>query len=199
MQWCLCSPRPNALPCSPVIRAAQNSPTISTPPDRQTPQVVCPVHFVMTLHVSMSHNLTAPSELPLTNFFPYGDNAMVHTQLSPSRQSFLICFPLSKFHIRSVPSNEQVIIRCPSGRCMVVQIELVCPSNFWRGVIAGVSFVLVLGEAMLQNLNCGVQHHFSFHPSHFRIITYEDNDGRWTAGHNDNGRFCKVRVESFIS
>lgn len=113
---------------------------------------VCPGHFVMTLHVSMSHNLTAPSELPLTNFFPYGDNAMVHTQLSPFRQSFLICFPLSKFHIRSVPSNEQVIIRCPSGRCMVVQIELVCPSNFWRGVIPGVSFVLVLGEAMLQNL-----------------------------------------------
>ncbi|KAG1825496.1 uncharacterized protein BJ212DRAFT_278429 [Suillus subaureus] len=68
----------------------------------------------------MSHNFTPPSPLPpLTTFFPSGDNAIIHNSLSPSRQSSPICFPLFRFHTRSEPSLEQVIIRCPSGRCMV--------------------------------------------------------------------------------
>ncbi|KAG1852844.1 hypothetical protein DFJ58DRAFT_728345 [Suillus subalutaceus] len=89
---------------------------------------VCPVHFAITLPVSMSHSLTPPSELPLTAFFPSGDNAIVHTPLPPVRQSFPICFPLFKFHIGSEPSDEQVIIRCPSS-----------------GVIAEPSCVLTMG------------------------------------------------------
>jgi hypothetical protein len=60
----------------------------------------------------------------------------------------------------------------------------VCPSNFWQCVIAGVSFVLLMGEAMLQN-SYQVQRHLSFHSSNFKIITYEDSgDGR--AAENSN-------------
>ncbi|KAG2032005.1 hypothetical protein BDR03DRAFT_971359, partial [Suillus americanus] len=77
----------------------------------------------MTLHVSMSHNLTTSSPLPLTTFFPSGDNAILYTSLSPSLQASPICFPLFKFHTRSEPSFEQVMIRCPPGRCMAPQTE----------------------------------------------------------------------------
>lgn len=85
---------------------------------------VCPVHLLMTLPVSTSHNLTAPSSLPLARFFPSGDKAIVCTSLSASRQSFPICSPLSKFHTRSEPSSEQVMIRCPSNRCMTLETGL---------------------------------------------------------------------------
>src|SRR5258707_9394798 len=61
---------------------------------------VCPVHSVMTLPVLISHNPTAPSLLPLTNWFPSGDNVIAYPPLSPPRQSFPICSPLFKFHIR---------------------------------------------------------------------------------------------------
>ncbi|KAG2365092.1 initiation factor eIF2 gamma, C terminal-domain-containing protein, partial [Suillus spraguei] len=70
----------------------------------------------MTLAVSMSHNLIPPSPLPLTAFFPSGDNAMVHTSVSPSRQSPPSCFPLSMFHTRSEPSAEKVIIHLAGVR-----------------------------------------------------------------------------------
>jgi hypothetical protein len=92
----------------------------------------------------MSHNLTSPSKLPLTIFVPSGDNAIVSTPLSPSRQSFHICFPLFKLHTRSEPSSEQVIIRCPSSRCMAP-----CPSNFLLGFIVDVSCFPMMGEAMI--------------------------------------------------
>ncbi|KAG2133731.1 hypothetical protein DEU56DRAFT_913848 [Suillus clintonianus] len=48
-----------------------------------------------------------PSSLPLITFFPSGDNAILYTAPSPSRQSSPICFPLSKFHTHSEPSFEQ--------------------------------------------------------------------------------------------
>ncbi|KAG1821289.1 hypothetical protein EV424DRAFT_1539177 [Suillus variegatus] len=87
----------------------------------------------------MSHNLTPPSSLPLTTFFPSGDNAMVFTLVSPSRQSSSICFPLFKFHTRSEPSHEQVIIRCPPGRCgaidpldILAQLRLSFHPTTWR-------------------------------------------------------------------
>ncbi|KAG1906777.1 uncharacterized protein F5891DRAFT_478957 [Suillus fuscotomentosus] len=107
----------------------------------------------------MSHNLTPPSSLPLTTFFPFRDNAMVHTSISPSRQSSPICLPLFKFHTRSEPSTEQVIIRSPPGRCIASLTESACPSNFWQGVIAGPSFLLTMGEDILAQLR------LSFHPT----------------------------------
>jgi hypothetical protein len=131
----------------------------------------------MTLPVSIFHNLSAQSLLPLTTFFSSGDKTIILTALLSFRQSSAICFSLLKFHTRS--EYKQVMIRCPPGKCMALQIELLCPSNFWRGIITDVSFFLVVGEAMLQNLNCGVQRHLSFYPSNFKIITYEDNDDRW--------------------
>jgi hypothetical protein len=155
----------------------------------------------MTLQVTMSHNLTVPSSLPPATFFPSGDNAMVHVllpssrqvcfpltaffpfwdnallsvSLFPSLQSSPICFPFFKFHARSEPSCEQVMIRCPPGRCTTPQTSLVCPSNFCRGVIADVSFVLAVGEVMLwQNFDYGVQCHLSLYLSNFEIVTYEE-------------------------
>jgi hypothetical protein len=81
--------------------------------------VVCPINLAMTFLVSTSHNLTVPSVLPLATVPLVGDNAIVHTAFfSPSsRQSSPICAPLSRFHSRSEPSHEPVIIRCPPGRC----------------------------------------------------------------------------------
>jgi len=71
---------------------------------------------------------------------------MVRTLLSPSRHSSPICFPLSKFHARSEPSIEQVMTCCPSSRYITSEIGLVCPSNFWQGIIVNVSVVLMFDE-----------------------------------------------------
>jgi len=131
----------------------------------------------MTLHVLMSHNLTAPSSLPLTTFFPSGDNAMLLTLLSPSLQSFPICFALFKFHTLSEPSNEQFMIHCPLGWCMTPLVWPECPLNSLQGVIADVSFVLVIKD-ILQISYFRVQPHPNFHPSNFKTITCEDNNDK---------------------
>jgi hypothetical protein len=112
--------RTSVCPISIERESTHHSPTISPPADWHHFLFVT-VHFAVTLHMSMSHNFTAPSSLPLTTFFPPGDNAIMYTSLSPSLQSSHIRFPLSKFHIRSEPASyEPVMIRCPSGRCMTL-------------------------------------------------------------------------------
>jgi hypothetical protein len=100
--------------------------------------LVCPVHLAMILPVSMSHNFTAPSARPQTTFFPSRDNAIANTPFFPSRQASPICSPVFKFHTRSEPSEEQVIIRCPHCRCITPLTQSVWPSNFWQGLIASV-------------------------------------------------------------
>jgi hypothetical protein len=160
---------------------------------------VCPVHFLTTLHVSMSHNLTAPSWLPLTTFFPSGDNAILHTPQSPSLQSSPICFPLFVFHTRSEPSPEQVMIRCPPGRCMAPQTIPVCPSNFWRCVIADVSFFLVAVEDIIRDSYYRVRRHLSFYPSNSKINTHENSGNDNMQAAENNGYFGQVRVESIDS
>src|SRR5882762_8928981 len=147
------------LSTSHTLAVPSKDPLRTRPPSRfqrtdLTPSV-CPVHLVMTLPVSISHNLTAPSLLPLTNCFPSGDNAIAFSPLSPSRQSFPICSPLFKFHIRSEPSSEQVMIRRPPGRCMTPSTFLVCPSNFLRGLIPRVFSVPTAGRdiVVVQDLN----------------------------------------------
>ena len=73
------------------------------------------------------------------------DNAMLFTSLFPSCQ-FAICFPVCKFHTASKPSQEQVMICCPPGRCMTPLTLLVCPSNFWHGFVGLVSLIAVAGK-----------------------------------------------------
>src|ERR1700709_1338199 len=107
----------------------------------------------MTFPVSTSHNVTAPSFPPLTIFFPSGDNAIAYTALSPSRQSFPICCSLCKSHTRSEPSLEQVIIRCPPGRCMASRTSWVCPSNFPQGLITRVTCVTPAGKDIVLRLS----------------------------------------------
>lgn len=69
-----------------------------------------------------------------TTFFLFGDNAMVHTPLSPSLLSVShSSSSIFKFHTCSEPSIEQVIIRCPAGRCMAPVTQSACPSNFLAG------------------------------------------------------------------
>jgi hypothetical protein len=60
----------------------------------------------------------------------------------------------------------------------------VCPSNFWLGVIADVSFILLVGEDMRQNSYYRVQRCLSLHPLNSKIITYKDNDDGQMGGHN---------------
>jgi hypothetical protein len=69
--------------------------------------------------------LQSMSPLPLAMVFPFGDNAMDHTPPSPSRQSSPICVPLSRSHNRSEPSNEQVMMCRPPGKCTTSVTHLV--------------------------------------------------------------------------
>ncbi|KAG2046403.1 hypothetical protein BDR06DRAFT_192181 [Suillus hirtellus] len=111
----------------------------------------------MTLHVPTSN-----IPLSLSTFFPSGYNPMVRTPLFPSRKSSPICSPLFKFHNRSEPSLERVIIRYPRGKFITSWTHSVCPSNFWRGFIVAVSCLLSLGE---DTINYLAQLHLSFHPT----------------------------------
>ncbi|KAG1851878.1 hypothetical protein DFJ58DRAFT_746220 [Suillus subalutaceus] len=123
----------------------------------------------------MSHNLTAPSLLPLTIVFPSGDNAILAsaTAPSPSRQS------------------PQILCRSPSSTLAASHPMKNINVSFWRGIITDISFILVVDEYMLQNSSYRAQRYLSFHPSHSKTITYEDNNDRrtWIAG--NNGRFCQ--------
>jgi hypothetical protein len=115
---------------------------------------------------------------------------MLFTLLSPFLQSSPICFPLFKFHTRSEPSCEQVMIRCPPGRCTTPQTRSVCPSNLCRGVIADVCFVLAVGKVMLwQNSDYRVQRHLRLDLSNFEIVTYEQVSLEWWAGNREQWLF----------
>jgi hypothetical protein len=117
----------------------------------------------------MFHNLTTSSTLPpLTTFFPSGDNAIVCTSPFLSHQSSHICFPLLKLHTRSERSLEQVIVRYPPGRYIKALTQLVCPSNFWLGVISDASCIPTMGEDMILNFDYLVHCHLSFHPTKFK-------------------------------
>src|SRR5947209_7303363 len=146
------------LSTSHTLAVSSKDPVRTLPPSRfqrtDPTARVCPVHLVMTLPVSISHNLTAPSLLPLNNFFPSGDNLIAYTSISPSRQSFPICSPLFKFHIRSEPSPEQVMIRCPPGMCMTPRTHPVCPSNFLWGLIPRVFSVPTAGRDIVVVQDC---------------------------------------------
>ena len=96
--------------------------------------LVCPAHVATTFSVSMFHSVIVPSLFPVTTFFSSGDNAMAFTPRSPSRQT-AICCPLCKAHTRWEPSEEQVMICCLPGRFITPLIHLICPSNFWQGLM----------------------------------------------------------------
>jgi len=109
-------------------------------------RLVCLVHVATTFFVSMSHNLIFPSPLPLATVFPLGDNAMLHTPtFSSSRQSLPTCTPLSRFHSRSEPSSEHVMMCRSSGRCATPVTQPVCPRIVWRGFIMDIDFILEVG------------------------------------------------------
>jgi hypothetical protein len=174
------------LPGSSIPGSAHDSTAISTPADRSHTPRVCPINLVMTSHVLMSHSLTTPSPLPLTTFFPSGDNSMVKTPLSPSRQSFPICSPLFKFQMRSEPSCEQVRIRSLPGGCMAPSTQSVCPSNVWLGFNVDVPCALAVeGD---------VFYIFSLVISAFIYMTRSHHLRRRTQGHNVPFSYFRVEV-----
>src|SRR5205807_1727055 len=109
---------------------------------------LCPVHLEMIFRLSMSHNFTFPSRLPLATVLPFGDNAIVITPASSpsSRQSLPICAPLFVSHSRSEPSSEHVMICRLPGRCAALQTVRVCPRIVWRGFVVNVFFILALED-----------------------------------------------------
>lgn len=81
----------------------------------------------------------------LVTVWPLGDNAVVITPTpsSLSRQSSLICKPLSKSHPRSKPSFEHVMSRCSPGTPRTYSVQ---SCNVWQDIILGISCVLLMGE-----------------------------------------------------